>query len=455
MISIYSANWVLPISSSPIEDGAVVVDGSIITYVGTQHEAKTRFPNAQVHHFGNASILPGLINCHSHFDLTIMRGYLEPQEQDFFSWLRQLTTAKRALTKEDLYISAMWGAIEAVRAGITYTADVSDNAESVLPAFNQIGLRATLYQECFGPDPKAAHENFKQICDQISSLKEHETSMVRIGISPHAPYTVSGPLLEMIAEYASTRALPVMMHAAESTSEDLFIKEGKGAFVEKLAERGIEWKATGLSTIQYLKKLGLFNTDLLLAHCIRTDEIDIEIIRDAHAGVAHCPKSNAKLGHDRAPYQLMIERKLKVGLGTDSVASNNTCDVLEEARFALLFSRINTNSGNKNNRIIKAEESLFTATKGGAEALNCNLPIGQLAENSPADLVIVSLNGVHQLPINEDPVNALVFSSSGRDVVLTMVNGKELFRDGQVLTVNENYFRERIRESRLKLNSVI
>src|SRR6185503_12047576 len=139
--------------------------------------------------------------------------------------------------------------------------------------------------------------------------------------------------------YAGTEGVPLMMHAAESAAEDQFVREGCGVFAEGLALRAIEWKARGVSTIEYLKQVGVLDVKPLLAHCIRVDDRDIEMLLATETRVAHCPKSNAKLGHGRAPFARFLESGITVGLGSDSVASNNTCDILEEARFATLVAR--------------------------------------------------------------------------------------------------------------------
>src|SRR5437660_7360435 len=123
MTVIYSAGWVLPIASPLIENGAVAVDDTKIVAVGDRAQLTSRFPNAQLSEFGTAAILPGLVNAHSHLELTVMRGFLEREEQDFFSWLRKLTIARVAMTADDLFVSAACGAIEAARAGIASVGD--------------------------------------------------------------------------------------------------------------------------------------------------------------------------------------------------------------------------------------------------------------------------------------------------------------------------------------------
>jgi len=433
VITIYCANWVL--SPTPIEFGCVAVDGSRIAGIGSQSEVLSRFPDARVEQFGEAVILPGLVNTHTHLELTALRGYLENEERDFFAWLRKLTLARlERLTPDDIRVSATWGACEAVRAGITYVADASDSALMSMLALKDVGLRGVVFQESFGPDARLVQENFEKLNTKVSELREVEDELVKVGVSPHAPYTVCGAQLELIAEFAHSAELPLMMHAAESEAEDLFVREGCGIFADGLAKRGIEWKAPRTSTIQYLKQLGVLDVRPLLAHCIRVDDADIETLRETGSKVAHCPKSNAKLGHGVAPFAKFLQSGVTVGFGSDSVASNNTCDLLEEARFGVLLSRA-THAEIR----ITASQALEVATFGG-----------QLKEGAQADLVALSLTGVHQTP-NYDPAATLIFSSSARDVLLTVIAGREVYRDGRVNGIDEERLRARMIEIADKL----
>jgi cytosine/adenosine deaminase-related metal-dependent hydrolase len=450
MTILYSARWVLPISSSSIEDGAIAIDGRQITDVDTRASLVGKYPNATVHHYADAVILPGLINAHSHLELTAMRGFLESEESDFTGWLKKLTVARLELmTPDDRYVSAAWGATEAVRAGVTALADASDGAYESMKALSDVGLRGIVFQESFGPDPRLADDNFAKLTAKVARLAKLETPLLKVGVSPHAPYTVCGRQLELISEFALTENLPVMMHAAESVAEEMLLREGQGTFAEALAKRGIEWHAPGLSTIQYLKRHCVLQTKPLLAHCIRVDSADIETLKESGARIAHCPKSNAKLGHGRAPFSIFLDLGIAVGLGSDSVASNNTCDIFEEARFAILMARSETGAIN-GQRMVAATDALHAATAGGARALGLEGHTGELRAGLQADFTAVSLAGAHQLP-SYDPINTLIFASSGRDVVLTVVAGREVFSAGQVTTIDEERLAARMKEIAVKL----
>jgi 5-methylthioadenosine/S-adenosylhomocysteine deaminase len=456
MTTIYSARWVLPVSSAAIEYGAVAIDGQSIVGVGTAAEIKLRFPDARVESFGESAILPGFVNTHTHLELTALRGYLENEESNFFAWLRKLTLARlERMTAEDIRDSALWGACEALRAGVTCVADASDAGMMSMLALREVGLRGVVYQESFGPDPRLVEENFGKLQAKVGELREIESELVRVGVSPHAPYTVCRPQLELIAEFAIGESLPLMMHAAESQAEELFLREGVGIFADGLAKRGIEWTPPRSSTIQYLRQCGILETQPLLAHCIRVDDRDIEVLQETGAKVAHCPKSNAKLGHGRAPLTKFLEAGVIVGLGSDSVASNNTCDLIEEARFGLLAARngflLARNASDSEYPRLTASQMLAVATMGGAQCFGLKEEIGVLAEGAKSDLVVVALDGVHQTPVY-DPVTALVFASSGRDVLLTIIAGREVYRDRRVLNVDEERLKARINEIAQKLS---
>ncbi|HLL75335.1 MAG TPA: amidohydrolase family protein [Pyrinomonadaceae bacterium] len=450
---IYLARWLMPVSSPAVEGGALAVEGTRIVGMGARDELLARFPEATQEEFGEAAIMPGLVNCHSHLELTAMRGYLEDVEDFFLAWLRKLTVARNErMTADDLRVSAAWGAVEALRAGVTCVGDAGDSSATTAEALREVGLRGVVFQEAFGPDPSAAAEQAAKLKGKVSRLRSAETGLVGVGLSPHAPYTVSGPLFELLAEYAQAEKLPMMIHAAESPAERLFMLEGDGPFAEMLRWRGIEWRAPKVSTIQYLKSLDVLAARPLLAHCVHADDADIGEILDAGASVAHCPKSNAKLGHGRAPLAAMLRAGLCVGLGSDSVAANNNCDLLEEARFAALASRA-AGDRLKDGRMVSAEDVLRAATLGGARALGLGQRVGALAEGLEADFAVVGLGGAHQRPVYE-PASALAFSSSGCDVLLTVVAGRELFRDGRVTSVDEDRLRARMSEIRGKLAEV-
>jgi cytosine/adenosine deaminase-related metal-dependent hydrolase len=445
MTTIYCAQWVVPVSSSPFADGAIAVSDDRIAAAGNRQTLLKQFPEAAVQDFGPAAIVPGFVNSHSHLELTAMRGLLENEESDFFAWLKKLTVTRlERMNADDLIVSAQWGACEAARAGVTCVADASDSAFESMNALRAVGLRGIVYQESFGPDPRLAQENFAKLQIKISQLRERETSLVKCGVSPHAPYTVSGPQLEMIARFALAEDLPLMMHAAETLMEVTLLREGRGAFADGMKSRNIDWQPPGVSPIEYLKQHDILATQPLLAHCIQVDAADIETLSETQTRVAHCPKSNSKLGHGIAPLTKFVEQGITVGLGSDSVASNNVCDLLDEARYALLLARSGVGESTAACSL-SAQNVLEMATQGGARALGLEKQIGALKEGMQADLVVVGLNGAQQVPVY-DPVSALIFSSGAHDVVLTVVAGREVYRDGRMTTVDEDRLRARMKE---------
>ncbi|MEJ7848986.1 MAG: amidohydrolase family protein [Pyrinomonadaceae bacterium] len=423
-MKILSADYVLPVSSEPISGGAVAIDADKIAAVGKAADIIEAYPNAEHKNFGEAAILPGFVNCHSHLEITSMRGLLDDVEHDFTAWLLKLTAARAKLSAEEIEAAGIAGALEGVRAGVTCFGDIGRIGKAGFAALKASGLRGVLFQETeFSPDNKTADEDFEKLKDKFLSLRESETELVKVGISPHAPYTVSQKLFERIAEYALTENIKISIHAAESGDENELMTKGSGFFSKHYEKFGVEWKSPHCSSIEYLERTGILRTKPLLVHCVTASESDISVIATTGSTIAHCPKSNAKFGHGYAPFEKFLDAGIAVGLGSDSVASNNVCDLLEESRFAVLAAR--NMPGRK--RFISAKEAIETATLGGAKALGLSNLIGTLEVGKQADIAVVSLADAAQQPVNEVHA-ALVFSSNGRDVVMTMVAGEEIYR---------------------------
>ena len=443
------ADWVLPISSKPIYKGAVVFEKDKIVAVGDAEKLKEKFPAAKVENFGEAVIMPGLINAHSHLELTVMRGFLDHLENDFSAWLLTLSKIRaEKLTAADIEISALWGALEGAKAGVTCFADIGRDGRAGLEALKKTGLRGVIFQETeFSPKNEAADEDFAKLGDKFFALQANETNLVKVGISPHSPYTVSRKLFELIADFAVGKNIGTSIHAAESAAEVAFLKDGAGFFAEMYKKFGLSWNAPRVSPLEYLAQTGILQSKPLLAHCVETSEKDLDLIAASDSAVAHCPKSNAKFGHGVAPLEKFLEKNLRVGFGSDSVASNNVCDIFEEARFAALFSRARQDK----NALATAEKILETATVGAARALRLESEIGTLDAGKQADLIIVSLNHIAQQPVH-DIYSTLVFASNARDVLLTIVAGEEIYRDGKQQKIDERELRVKIMEIAVKMN---
>lgn len=416
---ILAARYVLPISAPPIENGAVAIDGAVIVAVGSREHLTAQFPSADIEDYGLAAILPGFVNCHSHLEITGMRNQLDDVEHDFRSWLLKLNGLRSGLSDEDLIASAVAGAVEGARAGVTCFGDIGRMGHAGVAALKQVGLRGVVFQETeFSPDNSTADKDFLALATKYERLREEETDLITIGISPHSPYTVGSRLFELIAQYSILNRVPLSIHAAESSDETELMVHGTGLFRDLYERFVVEWHSPHCTPIEYLERLGVLSTKPLLAHCIAVSKSDIKKIEANGAKIAHCPKSNAKFGHGYAPFEAFLDANITVGLGSDSVASNNICDLLEEARFALLAARNREGS----HRFISAKDALETATLGGAKALGLDHIIGTLDTGKQADIVVISLDHPAMQPIG-DIHAALVFAGSSRNVVSTIVNG--------------------------------
>ncbi len=429
----YRARWIVPVSGPPVPNGALLVgDDGRITAVGP--DAAVPAPPGAAHvELGDAALLPGLVNAHAHPELTLFRGHIE--DRPFPSWIATLMRRKRALPDLDYSASARWGCVEAVAAGITTLAATEDSG-AALDALLEAGLRGVVYREVFGPDPAVAEEAAAELRRRVEAMRRRANGRVAVGVSPHAPYTVSDALYRRVAEYAREEALPVAVHIAESAEETALVTRGGGPFAEGLRRRGIAVEARAASPVRLLERLGVLRTRPLLIHCVQVDEEDVGRVADAGAGVAHCPVANARLGHGVMPLCLLLDAGVAVGLGTDSVASNNRQDLLEEARTAQIIQRATL----REPAILDAASVLRLATLGGARALGLDATIGSLEPGKAADLCAVALDRPHTVPVH-DPIAAIVHSTRATDVVLTVVGGRTLFRDGDFPEIDEGEIR--------------
>jgi 5-methylthioadenosine/S-adenosylhomocysteine deaminase len=239
---------------------------------------------------------------------------------------------------------------------------------------------------------------------------------------------VSDALFRAAAGMARAEQLPIAIHAAESDAEQGLVARADGDFADALRQRGIVVEARGESTIELLDRIGALGARPLLIHCVRVSADDVRRIAGAGCGVAHCPASNAKLGHGVADLGAFLTAGITVGLGSDSVASNNRMDILDEARLALLFARARHQDWHG----FPASRGVELSTLGGARALGLEQEIGSLDVGKSADLAAFPLDRLEHLPVQE-PETALVFAGSGRGARLVTVAGAELVKDGRLV----------------------
>lgn len=418
----YHARWVVPVSHPPIADGTVVTEGDRIVWVGPRADAPSAGTDDDL---GDAILTPGLVNAHTHLDLTMLRGALE--DLAFTDWVGTLIRAKReVLSAADFAEAALLGVAEGLSAGITTFADTADN-DAPFRAMRALGVRGIAYREVFGPDPAQRDDSLAALDAAVRAMRTDATPLVQVGVSPHAPYSVSDALFAAVAVYAAEHGLPVAVHIAESDAEDQLVKNGSGPFAERLRARGIAVGARGATALTLVDRAGLLREGTLLIHCVRVSTAQTAQIARAGCGVAHCPVSNAKLGHGVAPLLDLLSARARVGLGSDSMASNNAMDLLAEARLASLQQRARSQRAD----VLPAAVAFRLATLGAAEALRLEHAIGSLEVGKQADLVAFDVPALAQPVV--DPEAALVFAHAALRARRVVVAGSLRVRDGAVL----------------------
>ncbi len=402
---VVSADWIVPVEGDPIRDGAVAVaDDGTIAAVGPANEVGVG------ERFEGCVIVPGFVNCHSHLEYAVYAGFGDGLP--FSSWIAMHVARKSLLDSGEMRAIATDGAHECLRSGVTTVGDCSFAGVAV-EAAAATGLRAIVYLEVFGDG--TGIDRFHELRDRVEPAL---SDRVRLGVSPHAPYTCTLELYEACAALD----LPTATHLAESVAEREFLVAGAGdwsSFAHLLAP------PPGLTGIGMLAGAGLLGPRLTAAHCVDVDDAEIALLAEHGVGVAHCPRSNGFLGCGIAPLAELLDAGIRVGIATDSPASTPSFDLFEELRTAIVASRARARRPDS----LSAAQALELATLGGARVLGLEAQVGSLVPGKAADLAVVSLEASPFDPV-EDPVAALVLGGSPDRVAATLVHGEDRYRRG-------------------------
>jgi 5-methylthioadenosine/S-adenosylhomocysteine deaminase len=404
-----SAGWVLPIEGPPIADGAVLIgsDGRIVAVGADTHVPRP--DAAPEHRYPKAAIIPGLVNAHTHLELTDLAGQVE--EEDFSAWIRRLREVKEQSSPEQYLAAAKRGVTACWASGVTTVADTGDRTV-VIRALRECGGSGIAYQEVFGPHPDQAPASMAQLRHTVATLRRFESDRVRLGISPHAPYTVSGPLYRMVAEFACVEGLPIAVHLAESLAETQLLGAAAGPFAEAWQRRNIPLPVQpGRTPVAWLAEHGVLTERTLCIHVVQVNSADISRLAAAGVGVAHCPRSNRRHGHGPAPLRRLLEAGLRVGVGTDSVVSVGPPDLLAEVRVA------------RDLAALSWEQALSLVTLDAARALGLEREVGSLAPGKWGDVAVVRLQE------RQGSVEERVVSSAPEQVVATYLEGRRVFEE--------------------------
>jgi 5-methylthioadenosine/S-adenosylhomocysteine deaminase len=406
-VRVYAADWVLPVDAGPIEGGGVQVDGGRIVAVGPAADLE-----GEVVSFPGAVIVPGFVNAHSHLEYAVYAGFGDGLP--IGPWLELHIARKRLLAWEDMLAIARLGAAECLASGVSTVADASFTGAAAVAA-DEFGLRGIVHLEVFGDGTRELETRFEPNRERVQGAF---SDLLRLGVSPHAPYSCSADLYRE----ALGLGLPVATHLAESEAEREWMTSGTGV----LAGFGAFFPPSpGETGIRLLAAAGLLGPSVTAAHCVAVDAEEIDLLARHDVGVVHCPRSNALLGCGIAPVAALRAAGIRVGLGTDSPASTPSFDVFDEMRAAMSLARAHEADAGA----LSAAAALRLATLGSAEALALADTVGSLSPGKRADLCIVELSGTAFDPV-DDPSVAVVLGGAPARVCRTIVDGMTRYARG-------------------------
>lgn len=434
------ARWLLPISSPPMRDAALLVRDGAIGALGPFDELRAAHPEVELRDLGDCALLPGLVNSHAHVEITGLRWALAGLP--FSEWIPELVRLRReVLEPVDDEVSAELGALESLRAGITTLGDCSCSGAPA-PAMRQAGLRGVVFREAFSPSQEGVGAALAEMRGFVESAGDEDESRVRTGLSPHSPYTAVPDFLRAVGELAAETGRPLSVHVAESEAERAYLRDGTGPISRMRAAGPV---ATGLSPVEHFERLGWLQlpVPVQLVHLCTASELELDILaeRQRHPGAPRltaCPRSNLRLGNGTPALAAWSSRELSWNLATDGAPSSGSCELFSELRLA---ARLLEQAG----RPAPPAELLRRVTIEGARALGLEDSIGSLELGKRADLVAVSLDDARFEP-EGDPESAIVECASPADVVFACVDGEVLLEDGQPTRIDSERVRARARE---------
>jgi 5-methylthioadenosine/S-adenosylhomocysteine deaminase len=361
---------------------------------------------------GGKLAAPGFINAHTHLAMVLFRGLADDVPLE--TWLeKHIWPIEARLRPEDVYWCTLLAVAEGIRGGTIAFADMYFYTDEVGRALEESGARALLSYGIIAPSME--EKGRAEIDAAIEVVERWDGAMngrIRTAISPHSVYTCGEGVWRAAIDVACEHGVPIHTHVAETRSE-----------VERWRER------TGAGPVSYLERIGAFSVPVLAAHCVHVDRADIGILAGHDVTVAHCPKSNAKLGSGIAPVNAMREAGIPVAIGTDGAASNNRLDMVEEMRAAWILQR----AQQENPMDPSAEDVFCMAMSAGRRALGLE-PEG-LVVGGRADLVLIDREPLHSTP-RHDPLATLVFAANALDVTDVLVDGRWLMTNRELRTID-------------------
>jgi 5-methylthioadenosine/S-adenosylhomocysteine deaminase len=399
-----------------LEKGAVVIDKGAIVAVGPAADISAKYHARETLPGKDRVVLPGLINGHSHAAMTLLRGIADDRE--LMDWLTHyiFPTEVRFVDAEFVRIGTELACWEMIRGGTTTFVDMYYFPDAVANAVDKCGLRVLVAPSVIdqkSPDAANAEEQLKLAADFVKRWKGKNPRVIPI-IGAHSIYTIKPPMLKKIRATAQELGVPISIHVSESRFEVDYSQ-----------------KNYGTTPVAFLDSIGFFSGPTIAAHVVWPTEAEIQLLAQRHVGVIHNPSSNMKISSGASPVTAMLKAGVTMGLGTDGAATNNDLDMFEEMRLAAFLQKVST----MDPTAVPAATALRMATAGGAEAIGLGDKIGSLTPGRRADLIQVSLADPHFTPLY-DVISHLVYVGHGQDVVSTIVEGRVLMRDGQVLTLD-------------------
>ena len=433
--TIISAPWIYTsnIDSELLFNYSLIIKDDKIVDLVSQDKVFDEYEADNTYELADHILIPGLINTHTHAAMNIFKGFAD--DLPLQEWLNDhiWPAEKKFVDASFVKDGSVLALSEMIKAGVTTFNDMYFFPDATAEAARELGIRANIglvvldFPTNYASDPEDYLLKGFEFRD-----KWRNDELITTSIAPHAPYSVSDEAFRLVNTYSEELGLNIHLHLHETEWE--------------VAD---SIKTYGVTPIQRLNNLGIISPSLLAAHCVHLNDQDTAILTKGKVSIAHNPSSNMKLGSGIADVAKMLRQNLNVSLGTDSSASNNRLDIMEEMRLAALLIKGTT----KSPELLPASQAIKMATINGAKALGLDLVVGSIEKNKKADLVAIDLSSIENQPIY-NPLSTLVYSSSKSDVNYVWIDGEIKLKEKKLVGLDEEYIKQLAKKWQKKLKTI-
>lgn len=422
-MKILSAEYLITMTGDPVVDGAVAIESGEIVDVGREEDLLKRYPDAEQENFPHHAILPGLINAHTHLDMSLYKDFPgDPVRHagvrvNYVDWLMGCLDYKRKSDLSQLREAVEWAIDESIQSGTTCVAEMG-NYEGIFSVLEQKNMRGVIFPEVISFDSNVSKDLFESALAIVEKYQEEDSDLITVGMGPYSPFTLSRNILRIMSHYCRSSQLPLMMHVAGSFSEMEFFHDSTGDIATKLFPN-IGWDEMPpphqRTPIQHLSQIGFLDCKPILVGCVQTTDTDLDHVARSGSKIVITTRAGQYLQQGQPDFAKIMGRKIMTALGTDGIPSVDSLSLWDEMRAFVEYTAPRVS--------LTGQQVLAMVTSHAAAVLGLENDVGTLEKGKLADLIVVDISSI---PTEGDLAMNLIRRVRDYHVHRVLIGGKSV-----------------------------